>query len=165
MSKFLIVFAVLARLVPHPGNFTPVGAFGLFAGAHMSLKTAWTVPVAALLVSNLFVGTYNLIAMAGVYIGFLVGPLLGRFMLRGRIKPGRVATAVILNAGLFFLISNFGVWAAGYYPPTFAGLIACYVAGLPFLGYSLLGDSFYSILLFAGYAAIEQRIPLSLRFA
>ena len=73
--------------------------------------------------------------------------------------------AVALNAGLFFLISNFGVWLEGFYPQTFAGLIECYVAGLPFLGYSLLGDSFYSIILFGGYAAIKERIPANLRFA
>ncbi len=165
MSKLLIVIAVIARLIPHAWNFTPVGAFGLFAGARMSPKTAWMVPIAALLVSDIIVGGYDLYVMASVYLGFLAAPLLGRLMLTGKIRPGRVASAVLLNAVAFYLISNFGVWAAGFYPPTLDGLIATYIAGLPFLGISLLGDSFYAVVLFGGYAMFEDRIPARWRLA
>lgn len=165
MSRILIVIAVIARLIPHPWNIAPVGAFGLFAGARMSLKTAWMVPIAALVVSDIIMGGYNIWSMAFVYLGFLAAPLIGWLMLRGRIRPGRVATAVMLNAAAFYLISNFGVWMAGFYPPTLDGLIASYIAGLPFIGYSLLGDSIYAFALFGGYAMIEQHIPARLRFA
>ena len=165
MSKLLIVFAVISRLIPHPGNFTPVGAVGLYAGARMNPRTAWIVPILALLVSDLFVGFYDWQAMLGVYVGFLLAPAIGWLMLRGPAKATRIGSAVVINALVFFLVSNFGVWAAGYYPPTMAGLVTCYIAGLPYLGVFLLGDSFYSVLLFGGFERIGQHLPQKWRFA
>lgn len=165
MSKLLIVFAVISRLIPHPWNFTPVGAVGLYAGARMSPRTAWIVPIIALLVSDIVVGIYDLRVMAFVYLGFLLAPAIGWLMLRKDAKATRIGAAVVINAMVFYLVSNFGVWVAGFYPPTLEGLIACYIAGLPFLGVSLLGDSLYSVVLFGGFAVIERRVPASWRFA
>ncbi len=165
MSKLLIVFAIFSRLIPHPWNFTPVGAVGLYAGARMNPRTAWMVPLAALLVSDIFVGFYAWQAMLGVYLGFMLAPAIGWLMLRGEAKATRIGTAVVINAVVFYLVSNFGVWAAGFYPPTIAGLVACYIAGLPFLGVFLLGDSFYSVLLFGGFERIGQYVPQKWRFA
>ena len=62
----------------------------------------------------------------------------------------------------FFLITNLGMWAMGtmsIYPKTFAGLLACYVAGIPYFGNTLLGDSFYAALLFGGFALVEHLSP------
>lgn len=165
MSKLLIVFAMISRLIPHPWNFTPLGAVGLYAGARMNPRTAWMVPLIALVVSDLIVGFYDWQVMLAVYAGFMLAPAIGWLMLRGKAKATRIGTAVVLNAIVFFLISNFGVWAAGYYPPTVAGLLACYIAGIPFLGVFLLGDSFYSVLLFGGFERIGQYMPAKWRFA
>jgi hypothetical protein len=67
-------------------------------------------------------------------------------LLRGRIKPLYVAGAALSSAVSFFLLSNFGVWASGYvgYPKTFAGLMASYVAGIPFFEKGLLSDLVFS---------------------
>lgn len=169
MSKLLIVFAVISRLIPHPWSFTPVGAVGLYAGARMNPRTAWMVPLIALLVSDIFVGFYDWRVMLGVYAGFMLAPAIGWLMLRGdasgKTRATRICSAVVINAIAFYLVSNFGVWAAGYYPPTLAGLVACYIAGLPFLGVALLGDSFYSVLLFGGFERIGQYMPAKWRFA
>ncbi len=164
MSRLLIVFAIVSRLIPHPWNFTPVGAVGLYAGARMSPRTAWMVPLSALLVSDIFVGFYDWTVMLAVYVGFMLAPVIGWLMLRGPAKATRVGTAVVINAVVFYLVSNFGVWAAGYYPPTLAGLVACYIAGLPFLGIALAGDSFYSVLLFGGFERLGQYMPAKWRF-
>ncbi len=159
MKIFLVAFAVVARLVPHPWNLTPVGAFGLFAGTKMTLRQAWLVPVVALLVSDLITGFYSLTVMAGVYLGFAAAPFIGRLLIRDDENPAHILGAVGVNAVVFFLVSNFAVWAAGYYPPTSEGLLACYVAGLPFMGISALGDSFYCALLFGGQAAFRRMYP------
>ncbi len=159
MNIFLVIFAVITRLVPHPWNITPIGAFGLFAGTKMPLRQAWLVPIMALLVGDLISGFYSLTVMAGVYLGFLVAPLIGRFLIRDDENPLQILGAVGVNALVFFLVSNFAVWAAGYYPPTFEGLIACYIAGLPYMGISALGDGFYCTLLFGGQAAFRRLYP------
>jgi hypothetical protein len=59
------------------------------------------------------------------------------------------------------LLSNFGVWAAGtMYPKTIEGLMACYVAGIPFLKGTLLGDLFYSGVLFGAFALAQKQFPV-----
>jgi hypothetical protein len=45
------------------------------------------------------------------------------------------------------------------YPKTTSGLIACYVAGIPFFGNTLAGDAFYAAILFGGYALVERLLP------
>jgi hypothetical protein len=45
------------------------------------------------------------------------------------------------------------------YAHTFAGLQTCFVAALPFFQNSLLGDMFYSTVLFGSVALAERFIP------
>jgi hypothetical protein len=61
---------------------------------------------------------------------------------------------------LFFVVTNFAVWAMGsMYPKSAGGLLACYVAAIPFFGNTLLGDAFFTAVLFGGLALAEWRIP------
>ena len=161
MRISLVTFAVIARLVPHPWNITPVGAFGLFAGTKMTLRQAWLVPIVALFVSDLITGFYSLTVMIGVYLGFAAAPFIGRLLIRDDENPRQILGAVGVNALVFYLVSNFAVWAAGYYPATLEGLIACYAAGLSYMGISALGDSFYCALLFGGQAAFRRMYSAS----
>jgi hypothetical protein len=53
------------------------------------------------------------------------------------------------------------VWAlgdggTGTYPKTAAGLVACYVAGVPFFWNTLADDAFYAALLFGGLVLAER---------
>lgn len=157
MQIFMIALAALVRLIPHPWNMTPVGGFGLFAGATMPLRTALLVPLAATLLADSLIGFYAWPSMVGVYAGLAMSVVIGRYVIRGRERVGYIAGAVGLNVVAFFLISNFGVWASGYYGYSFEGLVACYAAGLPFMGYSLAGDALYAGLLFGLKALYERR--------
>lgn len=95
-----------------------------------------------------------------VYLGFLAVVLLGFIALRNhKHTPERLVGTTLVGSLLFFLITNFFVWygdVMGLYPNNFAGLIACYVAALPFLFNSLLGDLFFVGLLFSGYAWYQR---------
>ncbi|WP_374763273.1 DUF6580 family putative transport protein [Yunchengibacter salinarum] len=157
MQTFLTLFAFVGRLIPHPWNISPVGASGLFAGAHLPLWRAWLVPVLPMLMADLLLGFYDWQSMAFVYAGFAASVLVGRLMLARAQKPGRVAAAVAVNAALFFLLSNLGPVLAGFYPLTGEGILAAYVAGLPFLAASLIGDGAYAVVLFGGYALARDR--------
>jgi hypothetical protein len=68
--------------------------------------------------------------------------------------------AAIAGAVVFFLVTNFGSWLAfDTFPKNPAGLLACYAAGIPFFINSLLGDLFYSAVLFGGLAFAEASFP------
>ncbi len=146
----LVLLTALGGLLPHPANITPIGALGLFAGACVTPRYAWFVPVGALLTANLVGGFYDPVVMLCVYIGMSGGPLFGRLLLSDRRNVARYSGALAGSAMTFYLISNFGVWLAGMYPPTMSGLFECYVNGLPFLARSMLGDALYCVILFGG---------------
>lgn len=152
----MILVAAGARLLPHPWNFTPVGAMALFGGAHFgSKRVAFLVPLCALSLSQLVLGLHKL--MPFVYGSFLLTVCLG-FWVRRRPGPKRVVIASVLSSTVFFLVTNFGVWAMlGTFPDNLAGLLECYVVGLPLYGNSLLGDLLYSGVLFGGLALATTR--------
>ncbi len=158
----LILFAAAVRILPHPWNFTPIGAIALFSGAKLNSKwAAFLFPLFALFLGDLFVGLYKL--MLVVYLSFCLSVLIGRYFCRRQsVLPLSVATLV--GAIQFFLVTNFAVWFFGYtsYARSFSGLLTCYVAGIPLLGNTLAGDAFYAIILFGGFA-LTQRLTPALR--
>ena len=86
---------------------------------------------------------------------FLLSVILG-FWLKGRKKWYAIAGTAILSSILFFLITNFAVWAfAPWYAKTFSGIIQCYAMALPFFRNTLLGDLFYTTLFFGAYEIIR----------
>ena len=82
------------------------------------------------------------------------------FWIKRRQTTGRVLAATLTGAVIFFLVTNFGSWLAfDTFPKTGAGLLACYAAGVPYFINSLLGDVFYSAVLFLGVAFAEAKFP------
>jgi len=153
-----IVAAAALRLIPHPPNFSPIGAMALFSGAYIGRRAmAFAAPIAALLLSDVVLGFYH--GMATVYSATALIVLIGWFAL-GRVSPVRVGMAAVASSVLFFVITNFGMWLlSGFYPPTFAGFEACYLAAIPFFQNTLAGDLFYSALLFGGFRIAETLAP------
>ncbi|MDV2496529.1 MAG: DUF6580 family putative transport protein [bacterium] len=81
-------------------------------------------------------------------------------VLRARKGALPVAAAAVASSVLFFVVTNFGVWALGSYcPKTVAGLIACYVAAIPYFHSTLLGTVVYAALLFGGFTLAERAFP------
>lgn len=163
MSRFLtlasfILLASLTRLIPHPPNFSPVAAVALFGGAHFTRRTeAFIVPLVALFIGDIFIGLHVL--MPVVYGSFVLIVLLGIWV-STRLTPLTLAGAALTGSVLFFLITNFAVWAAfTTYPHTPSGLLAAYVAGLPYFMNTLLGAMFYTAILFGGFALAARRYP------
>src|SRR3954451_8864364 len=153
------IFAAAAlRLVPHPPNFTPIGAMALFSGAYLGRKPlAFAAPLGALLLSDLVLGFYH--GQATVYFSVALIVMLGMIAL-SRVSPLRVGAAAIASSILFFVITNFGMWLfSGIYPRTLAGLEACYVAAIPFFQNTVAGDLFYATLLFGGFKILELLMP------
>jgi hypothetical protein len=154
----MVLAAAFSRLIPHPWNFTAIGAMALFGGAYLpSKKLSVIVPFAALLLSDLVLGFHA--TMVYVYLAFGAIVLLG-WALRARKSVFQVTTLSLVSSAIFFLVSNFGVWAMeGFYAPTWQGLVACYVAAIPFLDNQIYGDLFFSGALFGGYEALTRLVP------
>jgi hypothetical protein len=160
MMRFIVAFglillAAFSRLIPHPANFTPITAIALFGAAYLDKRSALIIPVLAMLVSDYFLGFHS--GMVWVYGSFLAIACLG-FVLRNRRTVPMILGASKAGSVLFFIVTNFGVWMkpAGLYPPTQAGLIACYTAAIPFFRNTLGGDLFFVTVMFGLYALVER---------
>lgn len=153
----LIILGAASRLLPHPPNVTPLAAMALLGGAYLPSRQALIFPVAAMAVSDLFLGFHSTIPF--VYGWFLLAAGIG-LRLKERRTWKTVGAACVGSSVLFFLITNFGTWLAeGLYPRTLPGLAACYAAGLPFYRNTLLGDVFFTGLLF-GLERLAGTVPI-----
>lgn len=172
IAVILIIIGIVFRFLPHPPNFTPIAAIALFGGVYFSRKLAFILPMAAMVISDIFIGFYEPKLMASVYGSFLLCVVLG-FWLKKNKKWYTVLGGSISASIIFFVITNFAVWAFTFwYPHNFSGLIQCYLMALPFFKNTLLGDLSYVIILFGTYElaeawvrkkfAIPKEIPISI---
>lgn len=154
----LILAAGLIRVLPHPPNFAPIAAMALFAGAYVAnVRLAFLIPLAAMLLSDLILGFHAGIVLVYVCMGVTVA--IG-MQLRNRLRAVPIGIAALGSSVLFFIVTNFGVWVTqGMYPMSVEGLVACYVAAIPFFQNSLLGNAFYTVVLFGGFALVSHYAP------
>ncbi|MEK7634071.1 MAG: DUF6580 family putative transport protein [Patescibacteria group bacterium] len=149
ISKLLIILlAVVTRLVPHAPNFAPIGGLALFSGSHFKKKIALSIPLAAMFVSDIFLGFHKTIPY--VYVSFIIIALIGRLIKNNKWQS--IFATSLISSVLFFLITNFGVWATGtMYQKNLSGLMQSYGFGVPFFRNTLISDLFYSFSFFYGY--------------
>ena len=163
----IILVAALSRLIPHPMNFAPLGAIALFGAAYFGNK-GWGIGIGmmAWFVSDLLLN--NLVYPRGeglvlftegaffIYLSILIIYLLGTTVLQ-KVSVGRMVAGSLVASAVFFILSNLGVWLqATMYPVTAEGLVACYAAALPFFKNTLMGDLFFSSILFLGYEKLVR---------
>lgn len=156
MNKLLLTSVSLLHFLPRPFGATPIGAIALYSGAYANARVAWLTPLLPLFIGDLIGGFYNATVMLFVYLGFTLSAVVGRLLLQRERSARRISLAIVVAAIVFYVVSNFSIWLVGMYPPTLAGLVACYVNGLPYLGVALIADSAYCLLLFGGHALIER---------
>ncbi len=163
MFYVLTLVVAVSRFLPHPPNVACLGALGLFAGCYMTGRRAYLVPLAVLLISDVVgqifavpgMGFYSPVAMAMVYIAAMVTVPIGRHLREGN-RWVRIPAGSLAASASFFLLSNFGVWMAGWYPMTAAGLGTCYFNAIPFFGYTIAGDLFFTVLMFGCFELSRQ---------
>jgi hypothetical protein len=154
----VVVAAALLRILPHPPNFAPVAAMALFAGAHVDDKRiAFLLPLVVMFLSDIVLGFHA--GMVLVYVCMCIVVAIG-MQIRGRVGVLTVTGGALASSVIFFVVTNFGVWlSSGMYPLNAGGLVASYVAAIPFFHYTLGGNFFYAGVLFGGFALIETRLP------
>ena len=151
----LLVFALLVgigvagRLGQPAWCFTPTAAAAIFAGLYFSRTAiALLVPISILVISDLLLPAYNSLPVMMATYAVMTAPVwLGRWASGARGGwPSAVRWAMcgFVPATLFFVVTNFAVWAfQSDYEKSFAGLAQCYWAAVPFYRWMLAGDVFY----------------------
>jgi len=149
----IILLAVVARLIPHAPNFAPIGGLALFSGSNFKNRIALLIPLTVMFVSDIFLGFHKTIPY--VYVSFIIIALIGRLIRNNKWQS--LLKASLVSSILFFLITNFGVWATGtMYQKNLSGLMQSYVMGLPFFRNTILSDLFYSFSFFYGYRFLSN---------
>ena len=156
----LILLIVFSRLIPHPPNFTPVlgGGALLRHPIHAPLLTPFWFRLLGMAAGDLVLGFHD--QVWAVYLARRpVRRARARWMLS---PPGVLATlgAGVSGSALFFLLTNFAVWLQGdFYPMTTAGLLACYVAAIPFFHHTLIATLLFGIALFGLSRLLQNSQP------
>jgi hypothetical protein len=149
----LSVLGVISHLVPHSAGMSTVGAIGMMAAALLP-RHLLPVPVLLSIVAfDLINGTYQIAAMAFVYLAHLAAawsltPVLSPA--KKKISLPSFGGAAVLSAVVFYAVSNATPIALGFYPNTVEGWMACYLAGLPFLLKGVLANVIFGGVGFTG---------------
>ncbi|NUM89667.1 MAG: hypothetical protein HUU37_10715, partial [Bdellovibrionales bacterium] len=151
-----IALGTLGRLLPLPPNMTPMTSVALFGGAHLPRGLAVLVTLTVMVLSDALIAFASGHEVFGywsifTYSGFAAMVLAGSF-LRVSVTAGRTASFLVGSSLGFWVWTNFGTWlVSGMYPLSGEGLMACYVAALPFLRNALVGDLAWGMVLFLGF--------------
>lgn len=173
-----VVYRVAAALVVQHGgagwlsNFAPLAALALCGAIYFPRKYKFTVPFAALLLSDLALDYYYGASLADPlilcrYAAFGLVGLLGLAISR-RASLATIVPASLVGSTLFYGVTNFFSWLTDPgYVKNFAGLVQSLTVGLPqytptwiFFRNSLVSDLFFTLLFVACMhwsAAAERR--------
>jgi len=161
LVAFLVAIDVAARLLPHAPGFLPVAASGFFAARMLRIAPlAIVVPVLGMILSDVALPGEDWRIQAVGFAAIAIPALAG---IATRRWPGIVpaVATVAVSSFLFWLLSNGAVWAfSGMYPMNGQGLVQCYVAALPFLEKTMLGDLVWTGALFGGAWLVQRRPAL-----
>ena len=136
----LIGMMLLFRIVPHAPNFTPIIALSLYLPI---LFGFWSIPfiILGFAITDYFIGFHSLLIWTWgslAIIGFISKFCKNIF--------SRLIMSFISSL-IFFIISNFGVWATGsFYEANLQGLIYCYIMAIPFFTNTLVSTILFACL-------------------
>ena len=151
----IILIGAFSRIIPHPPNFTAIGAISILGGVYFGKNyLAFLIPIISMLISDFLLG-FNM--AVSVYLSFLIMIPLG-IGIKNKLSNLSVIKTSIYASVVFFLITNFSVWNfSTVYPNNIYGLLICYYAGIPFFFNTLLGNIFFSFSLFGIYEIVSKR--------
>jgi hypothetical protein len=151
----IIAAAAAMRVVPHLPNFAPITAMALFGGVYLPKRWAIILPLAAMFLSDIFIGFESIDGRAVVYGSFILVGLVGIWLKEHKNLPNIVG-ASLASSLVFYLITNFGVlYTENLYPRTVEGLIHSYYMALPFFRYTVAGDLFYTAVFFGSFELLR----------
>ena len=148
IPMILFVLLVLSRMITEIPNFTATIALVMFTGYLIQNRfLSVLVILLSQVVSDLYLGIYS--SMVFVYAAYISIALLSPIIMK-KMNTKSVVLSSVISPSIFFIISNFGVWLIGStYTFNLSGLIACYVAGIPFFDESLISTVLFALTIFS----------------
>ena len=136
----ILIFSILAvsRFVPHPPNFTSLLALSFYVPVMLGNKYIPALMI-SFIITDIIIGFHSVLLFTWGSV-FLIS-LISKYFKKSILI--RISGA-LGGALIFYIITNFGVWALGNYGYTFEGLIMCYTLAIPFFGYSLISTLIFS---------------------
>ena len=145
---FICTIAI-SRIIPHPPNFTPILAVAVMAPLLTgNVLLGISLSLGSMFLADLYWGLHDTIGW--VYLSIALCSLIPKYI-------NNAYMAGIVASVLFFVVTNFAVWLSGYYGLTLQGLIACYIAAIPFFTNTLASTLIY-ILIIKSIVSIQRRI-------
>ncbi len=154
LAVIILIVGVLTRFTDHAPNFTPTIALALFGGVYLPRQYALIVPLAFMMISDLFLGSHA--TMPFTWGSVLLISWFG-LQLREQKNFPRVIGYSVMSAVLFFIVTNFGAWFQ-LYPLTKTGFVECYVAAIPFFRNTFVSTVVYSVVFFGLYEGVASRV-------
>ena len=141
----LILVLSFSRMIPHPWNFSPILAAGIFSGFYFrQFILSSMIVVLSMFIGDLYLGFHD--TMIFTYISLIVAVSLGLFI--KNLKFTSILFSGILSSISFYIITNFGAWLTlPMYEKTFSGLVQSYVLAIPFFHNTLISTLLYLLIL------------------
>ena len=135
----LILLLSLSRMIPHPHNFTPILAVGVFSGFYFKeFFLGSLIVILSMFIGDLFLGFHSTMIFTYVSLVALIKNL----------KITSILFTGISSSVIFYLVTNFGAWLTiPMYEKNFAGLIQSYVLAIPFFHNTLLSTLLYLVVI------------------
>ena len=140
----LIILLSFSRIIPHPYNFTPILAVGIFSGFYFKqFFLGSLIVVFSMFLGDIYFGFHN--TMFFTYISLTAAVGLG--LLIRRLKFSEIIYSGLGSSVCFFLITNFGAWMTlDMYEKNFTGLMSSYTLAIPFFHNTLISTFLYLFL-------------------
>jgi len=141
----LILILASSRLIPHPHNFTPILAVGIFSGFYFrQFFLSLFIVIFSMFIGDIYFGFHN--TMFFTYISLAAVTTIGIFTKKFGLKE--ILLAGVSSSVCFFLITNFGVWlVSGLYENNVEGLLQAYIMAIPFFHKTLASTLLYLFVL------------------
>ena len=152
--SFILILA-LSRLIPHPPNFTPVIAVAIMSSYFFrNIYLSFATMIISMLIADFFIGFYG--HMIFVYMSLLLITFTF-FKTNWKINFKNLFIFGFVGSVIFFIISNFGVWAiSSMYEKSFDGLVHCYFLAIPFFKNTFLSTLVFSYTAFLAHKYIKK---------
>ena len=141
----LILVLSFSRLIPHPSNFTPILAVGVFAGFYFrNFILSLFIVISAMFISDLVIGLHStmIFTYSSLILAVAIGLLIKKFNFKAILLSG------LSSSVIFFVVTNFGSWLTiEIYEKNFSGLLHSYFMGIPFFHNTLISTLIYLIVL------------------
>ena len=141
----LILVLAFSRLIPHPPNFTPIIAAAVMSGyLFKNIYISSIVLLLSMFLSDLVIGIYSNFFF--VYFSLLLIMFICTKIIKD-LNFKKLFLLSIFSSLIFFLITNFGVWAfSNMYERNLNGLLYCYLLAIPFFTNTIISTIVFSYL-------------------